>query len=214
MVVFCDQEPPSGDCTTTVFVVNYQLVAVILLKLPKGELQLEVDHNQLRTIASETVDLIDWLLPPPYIGHYPLRSTLTVQMRVTNHKSGCASGTRTRELQNGKPPHCLCGHSGYVEIIEAKLLTKTLSCRMYLPEACSPLSHKYSTVQNVPACLLPPEPPLWYMLSTVTCTISKVREEKVLHATNIILLRPWKHNELIRAHISCFSFRSMHYSPM
>ena len=36
-----------------------------LLKQPKGELRAAVDHNQLRTMAPETVDPIDWSYPPP-----------------------------------------------------------------------------------------------------------------------------------------------------
>ena len=40
-------------------------------------------------MASETLDLIHWLLPAPLIGQYPLSSTYTMQMRATNHKSCC-----------------------------------------------------------------------------------------------------------------------------
>ena len=40
-----------------------------------GELLVAVNHNQLRTMASENVDPIDWLHPPPYTGQYPLSST-------------------------------------------------------------------------------------------------------------------------------------------
>ena len=36
-----------------------------LLKQPNGELLVAVNHNQLRTMASETVDPIDWSHPPP-----------------------------------------------------------------------------------------------------------------------------------------------------
>ena len=36
-----------------------------LLKQPNGELLVVVDHNQLRTMATEKVDPIDWSLPPP-----------------------------------------------------------------------------------------------------------------------------------------------------
>ena len=36
-----------------------------LLKQTNGELLVAVDHNQLRTMASETVYLIDWSYPPP-----------------------------------------------------------------------------------------------------------------------------------------------------
>ena len=36
-----------------------------VLKQPNGELLVAVYHNQLRTMASETVDPIDWSHPPP-----------------------------------------------------------------------------------------------------------------------------------------------------
>ena len=36
-----------------------------VLKQPNGELLIAVNHNQLRTMASETVDPIDWSHPPP-----------------------------------------------------------------------------------------------------------------------------------------------------
>ena len=41
---------------------NYQLLAVMLMKLPNGQIPVEVDHSQLRTMASETVYPIDWML--------------------------------------------------------------------------------------------------------------------------------------------------------
>ena len=41
-----------------------------VLKQPNGELQVAVNHNQLRTMASETVDPIDWSHPHPH-GQYP-----------------------------------------------------------------------------------------------------------------------------------------------
>ena len=40
------------------------------LKWPKGELLVAVDHNHLRTMASETADPIDWSHPHP-CGQYP-----------------------------------------------------------------------------------------------------------------------------------------------
>ena len=55
-------------------VVDYQLRAVMLLKYHDGELPVAVDYSQLRTPASETADLIDWPLPPPYTGQLPLSS--------------------------------------------------------------------------------------------------------------------------------------------
>ena len=67
--VFYGQEPPSGESTTTECGVNYQLLAV-LLKLSNGELLVAVNHNQLRTMASETVDPIDWSHPYPH-WQYP-----------------------------------------------------------------------------------------------------------------------------------------------
>ena len=36
-----------------------------VLKQPKGELLVAVNHNQLRIMVSETVDPIDWSHPPP-----------------------------------------------------------------------------------------------------------------------------------------------------
>ena len=44
--------------------VNYQLLAIMLLKQPNGKLGVAVYHSQLWTITSETVDPIDWPLPP------------------------------------------------------------------------------------------------------------------------------------------------------
>ena len=40
---------------------NYQLLALIFWSSPNGELLGTVDHNQLRTMGSETVDQIDYL---------------------------------------------------------------------------------------------------------------------------------------------------------
>ena len=62
------QEPPIGESTTTERVGNYQLLAVMLLKLPNGQHKVAVDYNQLRTTASKTADPIEWPLPPPFTG--------------------------------------------------------------------------------------------------------------------------------------------------
>ena len=52
--------------------------------------QVAVNHNQLRTMASETVDPIDWLHPPPYTGQGPLSSTYcTLQ---------CGLGCKSQDL--------------------------------------------------------------------------------------------------------------------
>ena len=45
------------------------------LKQPTWELLVAVNHNQLRAMASETVDPIDWSHPPPYTGQYPLSAS-------------------------------------------------------------------------------------------------------------------------------------------
>ena len=56
------QESPKGESTITLCGVNYQLLEVMLLKQPNGQILVAVDHNQLRTMASETVNAIEWLL--------------------------------------------------------------------------------------------------------------------------------------------------------
>ena len=68
--VFYGQEPLSGESTTTECGVNYQLLGVIT-EVPNGELLVAVDHNQLRTLASETVDPIDCSHPPTLMGSTP-----------------------------------------------------------------------------------------------------------------------------------------------
>ena len=45
-----------------------------VLKHPNGKLLVAVNHNQLRTMASETVDPIDWSYPPPH-EQFPLSAT-------------------------------------------------------------------------------------------------------------------------------------------
>ena len=44
--------------------INYLIINYVL-KQPKGELLVAVKNNQLRTMASETVDPIDWSHPLP-----------------------------------------------------------------------------------------------------------------------------------------------------
>ena len=62
---------PIVESTTTVRVVNYinyQLLAVMLLKLPNEQLSVAVDHNQQRTLVKETLEPIDWPLLPYLTG--------------------------------------------------------------------------------------------------------------------------------------------------
>ena len=56
---------------------NYQLIAVMILKYANGELLVAVVHNQLRTMALETVDPMDLSHPHPN-GQYPLSASCTV----------------------------------------------------------------------------------------------------------------------------------------
>ena len=46
----------SGETTTTVCGVNYELLAVMLLKEPRGQILVAVNSIQLRTKLSEIVD--------------------------------------------------------------------------------------------------------------------------------------------------------------
>ena len=58
------------------------------LKQPNGELQVAVNHNQLRTMASETVHPIDWSHPPP-------SWSVTPERHVHSINQCNLSGTRT-----------------------------------------------------------------------------------------------------------------------
>ena len=72
-----------------------------LVKYPNGELLVTVDHNQLLTMASETVDPINWSHPPPYTGQYPLSSTYYTVQWGANHKICC-----TQWAANVRPSVC------------------------------------------------------------------------------------------------------------
>ena len=62
--VFYGQKPPSGESTTTECWVNYQLLAVITEVAQRGIPSCS-RPQQLRTMASETVDPIHWSHPTP-----------------------------------------------------------------------------------------------------------------------------------------------------
>ena len=78
-----------------------------VLKQPNGEPLVTVNHNQLRTMASETVDPIVWSHPPPSWAVPP-------EHHVHSINQCNLSGTRTcnRSMRGMQPP-CLCGHSRY-----------------------------------------------------------------------------------------------------
>ena len=90
--IFYIQEPPSGESTTTECGVNYQLLAVII-EQPNGELIVAVYHNQLRTMASETVGPIDWWHPPPSCAVSPERLVHSI-----NQCSSATAGIRSCNL--------------------------------------------------------------------------------------------------------------------
>ena len=86
--VLYGQVPSSGESTATECGVNLSTTCSNLLKQPNGEPLVAVNHNQLRTMASETVDPIDWL--------HPLSSWAVPSERFVHCISQCnLSGNRT-----------------------------------------------------------------------------------------------------------------------
>ena len=75
------------------------------LKQPTGELLVAVNHNQLRTMAPETVDPIDWSHPPP--------SWAVPPEGLVHSINQCTSAESNVQPQHARQPPCLCGHSGY-----------------------------------------------------------------------------------------------------
>ena len=63
--VFYGQKPPNGESTTTECVVNHQLFAVTT-ELAQWGTSSCCRPQQLRTMASEAVDPIDWSYPHPH----------------------------------------------------------------------------------------------------------------------------------------------------
>ena len=70
-----------------------------LLKWPNGEILIEVDHNQLRTMASETLDPIDWSHPPTLMGSTPERLVYSI-----NRCSSNTARIRSCNLQQARQP--------------------------------------------------------------------------------------------------------------
>ena len=79
-----------------------------LLKYPNVDLLVAVDHNQLRTMASETVDPIH---PPPSWAVPPERLVNRI-----NRCSSATGGIGSCNLQHARQPPCLCGHSVYSKV--------------------------------------------------------------------------------------------------
>ena len=69
-----------------------------VLKQPNGELLVAVNHNQLRTMASETVDPIDWSQPPPSWAVPPERQVHSINQSNLSGTRTCNRGMRGNHL--------------------------------------------------------------------------------------------------------------------
>ena len=67
-------------------------------KQPNGELQVAVSQNQLRTMASETVDPIDWSHPPPSWAVLPERLVHSINQCNLRRNRTCNRNTRGNHL--------------------------------------------------------------------------------------------------------------------
>ena len=105
--------------------VNYQLLAVMLLKLPNGLLPVAVDHSHLRTVASEPEDPIDWQLTPPLTGQYPLSSALAWWkwgLQMTRQAEASGRGTRHTSSNWLETSECPMTCISWVKDIRSKKL--------------------------------------------------------------------------------------------
>ena len=89
-----------GQLSTTP---NYQLRQLSttcsnVLKQPTGELLVAVNHNQLRTMASETVDPIDWSQPPPSRAVHPERRVHSINQCNLSGNRTCNRSMRGNHL--------------------------------------------------------------------------------------------------------------------
>ena len=108
------QEPPSGESTTTECGFNYQLLAVITEVAqwwaPSCSQPQPATDNGIRDGRS------NWLVAPPALHRAvpPELHVLHTAMRAANHKTCCTESAANVRLQNARPTHCWCGHSGYL----------------------------------------------------------------------------------------------------
>ena len=105
-------EVPNGESITTVYGINYELIAVMLLKLPNGHLLVAVNHSQQQTIVSALVDPINWPLPPTQGSTWVLlawykcvQQIKSAVSRIWSH--GLQSIRTLHALQSIRPLHCL-----------------------------------------------------------------------------------------------------------
>ena len=85
------------------------------------ELIVAVDYNQLRTMASEAVDPIDWLHLLPYTGQFPLSSTYcTVQCGLQITRLTATSEDRS----NARPAQrTACAETQGMKIVTTNFLS-------------------------------------------------------------------------------------------
>ena len=108
------QEPPSGESTTTECGFNYQLLAVITEVAQWGAPS--CSQPQAATDNGVRDGRSNWLVAPPtrHRAIPPELHVLHTAMRAANHKSCCTESAANVQLQNARPMHCRCGHSGYM----------------------------------------------------------------------------------------------------
>ena len=107
------QEPPSGESTTTECVFNYQLLAVITEVAQWGAPS--CSQPQPATDNGVREGRSNWLVAPPTLHRavLPELHVLHTAMRAANHKTCCTESAANLRLQNARPTHCRCSHSGY-----------------------------------------------------------------------------------------------------
>ena len=78
------------------------------------ELLVAGDHNQLWTMASETVDPIDWSHPHPHLQYIPpdLHVLQCVNVGYKSPRHAAATGAWTHMHSCARQTYCLCGNSG------------------------------------------------------------------------------------------------------
>ena len=85
-----------------------------LLKQPNGELLVVVNHNQLRTMASETVDPIDWSHPLPSWAVPPVLYLHCINQRILSGTRTCNRSMRGNHLAYAATQGISRFHSGYL----------------------------------------------------------------------------------------------------
>ena len=86
-----------------------------LLKQQNRELLVVVVHKQIRTMASEMVDPIDWSHPPTIVSSTPRAPRIArCKCRLQMTRLAASTGAGTRVHGHAKQTHYLWGHSAKV----------------------------------------------------------------------------------------------------